>query len=633
MKKLLMVVLVLVVVAAIGLGIFIATFNADRYRPLVVEKLHAALGKPVGLERISLGWSGGIALRLSGLTISEPSEAGASEPIVSVESASAVVKLVPLLHKDVQISSIVLNRPRVHVVRDAQGRVNLLGPAVVASPAVASGRTATIGGAPVTFNVERFSIEDGTLRLTDAMATPPIEVPIERIDVLLRNISLVEPIDAELRCALFSQRQNVRVTGRVHAPVGGTPAVAEDVRLEADLGAVQLANVTHALPSLAQAGLRELAGELAVSIQRVVLDQAAFAQLEAAVSLANGRVATERLAAPIEAIALQATAKPGHLALEKLSAKLGGGTIQVTGQIDQPMAHPQSALRVVVEQLPIEALTPTASSPNQPQLGGRLSATFEGTAQGMAWPELSRTMAGQGRVQLHDGVVKNLNIVRTVFEKLSIIPGLVQRLESRLPASYSEKLNAKDTRLKPIDLPLAAQNGTLRVEQARIETDTAQIDATGTVGFDGTMAAQATLFLDPDLSVAIIASVKELQNLADANGRLAIPLALQGKAPDGIRPDLQYIASRLVTEKANELIGNLINKALEKNLPSSGEPQTLPRGGAQAPGQTAPPSSSSQPAASPLRSLLQGVLEQQGILPPSNERTTPSSDSPSSTRR
>ena len=51
------------------------------------------------LERISLGWRGGVAVQLRGLAIYED-QAAKLEPLVAIDSASAVVRLLPLLHKD-----------------------------------------------------------------------------------------------------------------------------------------------------------------------------------------------------------------------------------------------------------------------------------------------------------------------------------------------------------------------------------------------------------------------------------------------------------------------------------------------------------------------------------------------------
>jgi hypothetical protein len=64
MKKALIALACLSLCVAAGVGIFIATFNADRYRPLAVNKMSETLGLPVEMGRLSLVWKNGLALRV-----------------------------------------------------------------------------------------------------------------------------------------------------------------------------------------------------------------------------------------------------------------------------------------------------------------------------------------------------------------------------------------------------------------------------------------------------------------------------------------------------------------------------------------------------------------------------------------
>ena len=122
MKYFLRVLVIICLLAVAAVAIFLATFDADRYRPQLIAQLQAALGKPVTLDRISLGWQQGIAVQFKGLAIYEGA-AAVGEPLIQVESAPGVLKLLPLLKKQVQVASVVLVRPRIQVTRDAQGNV------------------------------------------------------------------------------------------------------------------------------------------------------------------------------------------------------------------------------------------------------------------------------------------------------------------------------------------------------------------------------------------------------------------------------------------------------------------------------------------------------------------------------
>lgn len=69
MKKFFIILGILLGLMVLGFAIFFATFDLDRYRGTVVERLSAALGKPVQIERISLGWSGGLAFQAQGVSV------------------------------------------------------------------------------------------------------------------------------------------------------------------------------------------------------------------------------------------------------------------------------------------------------------------------------------------------------------------------------------------------------------------------------------------------------------------------------------------------------------------------------------------------------------------------------------
>ena len=174
-------------------------------------------------------------------------------------------------------------------------------------------------------------------------------------------------------------------------------------------------------------------------------------------------------------------------------------------------------------------------------------------------------------------MVANLNVLREVFEKLSVIPGLIQKLEATLPPEYQAKLAATETKLSPIETALRVEQGALRFENLIVQTDGFQLNAAGAVGLEGSITMRAMLRMDPVLSAAFIQRVKELQYLANASGELEIPLALQGQAPRVVViPDVNYVAQRLLETKGQELLTNLLQRALEKHLPkeSSSESPT-----------------------------------------------------------
>ncbi|MBI4340819.1 MAG: AsmA family protein [Candidatus Omnitrophica bacterium] len=456
MKKLLLIVGAVILLAAAAMAVFIATFDADRYRPLVVAELQKALNRPVTLQRMSLGWRNGIAAELQGLAVADPP---AAEPLLELESATAHVRLWPLLRRQVQVTAVTLMRPRIHVVRDAQGRINLLGAAVVAAPAAAAEQGSAGATAGIALEIASVQLRDGTLHWTDATAQPLPELWVRRLDVTARPIVPGRPMQLEVRAAVFAQEQNVRCSGRLMLPTGTSAGALEQVTLAAD-------------------------------------------------------------------------------------------------------------------GLPLQTLLP-AAEPGAPALRGTLALQAEGALPSFNPLHAALASSGEGRVRIAEPVIENLNLLRTVFDRLSMLPGLVQQLQARLPASYQAKLAARDTVLESIDVSARLESGALRFEDLQLRSDTFRLLGRGTVGVTGGVQIASRLQIEPELSAAIIRSVAELGALTNRSGEIEIPLAIQGQMPRlAVLPDLNYIASKVVVTKAVDVLERLLRPKAEPSPEAS--PQASP---------------------------------------------------------
>ena len=572
MKRFFLVVSIAAAVLFTGAVIFLATFDADRYRPLVVKQLEAATGASIRLDRISLGWHGGVALDLHHLAVI-PKLPASPDPAMEVARAAIVVRWLPLLRKDIQIASVSLAQPRIHLRRGADGTVGVVGlavgPATDGTPS-AAGRVPPrlpAGGssaAPMGLLVSSLEVTDGTVRLTDETAQPAIDVTLHDINATVKDLSLAGPIRLRVSLAFVSDRPNVTVSGTVYPPHGGQAGRLEHLRIEADLSRVDVEALGRAVPSIAHAGLRAgLAGILEVGLDRLALDPKGLADCSARVRLSQGRVAWSALRAPLEQVTVELIATPGRVELTRGSAAIAGGTVKATAAIEHLATTAEAAFRLEADAIQLDRLLP--SSEAEPHLQGRLAASFQGTSRGLTGAAVARTFAGEGRVRVSDGKILKLNLLREALARLSMLPGLMERLEARLPESSKAKLAEEDTVLELIEVPIVAERGMVRFTTLRLATDLCELEGTAALGLDGTFTGPLMLRIEPELSGAIVQSVSELQHLTDAKGRVEFPVMLQGTLPHVTPfPDIQYVASRLVVSKAQELLGNFLQKALER---------------------------------------------------------------------
>jgi hypothetical protein len=184
-------------------------------------------------------------------------------------------------------------------------------------------------------------------------------------------------------------------------------------------------------------------------------------------------------------------------------------------------------------------------------------------------------------VTVEEGVITDMNILRDVFQKIAVIPGLMEKLMARLPQDYKSRLEEKDTRLKTIQLPFSVRNGTVDLPRLNVATDSFRVEGSGTYGLDqSAVMGMALVSVDRDLSVAMIRSVEELQYLTSAQGELQIPLSVRGRVPQiAVTPDLQSLGTKIAEQKAKEMLGGYLEKALGgKKGPEAteGTPSTTP---------------------------------------------------------
>ncbi len=114
-KKILILLFVLLLLAGAALAFFVLTFDAERYRPLFIQKLSEITGAQVELEKLSLSWSGEPALKATNLNLifgrAQPGEAPQR-----VHVAAVAMPVLPLLRGQLQLKAAVLSdKPNVTV--------------------------------------------------------------------------------------------------------------------------------------------------------------------------------------------------------------------------------------------------------------------------------------------------------------------------------------------------------------------------------------------------------------------------------------------------------------------------------------------------------------------------------------
>jgi hypothetical protein len=294
------------------------------------------------------------------------------------------------------------------------------------------------------------------------------------------------------------------------------------------------------------------------------------------IELKDGKIWLQEIKDPIDRVSLKGKFTPDTLTAEPFSFTIGGGSVGGAVRVQNYLKIPQLQGRVSASNIRLEDWLPPSPA-DSPRPSGIVSIDFEGSSGGLSPHALLANLRGEGRVKWREARVLNLNVLRQVFDRLSVIPGIMPRLEARLGPEYLEKLNERDTALAPADTPFSVAGGIVSLPEVRVATETFSLSGRAQLAFDKRVDANVLIKIDPALSEAMAESVEELRLIADAEGRVEIPVRILGVAPRQLvlRPDLGFLASRLAVSKARDVLGGFMQSAFpEPRQPVPAEPVT-----------------------------------------------------------
>ncbi len=559
MKKIIMGVLIFFAVVALGVTIFIATFNADRFRPQIVKSIEESLGQRAEIGHLSLQWRGGIALAAKNFKLYSASDSAEGNPAFQVETVGVVLRLLPLLKKEIQVASIVLDKPNVEIVREPDGTFTIAGMRKTPQNNAEESSGSAHSKNPE-LSIGLIQIQSGQINFKDRSKTPPFSLEVRDLDLKVKDFTPAKPFVFQGRAAAFSSEQNLELSGQILIPQENKAGFLKDFIFKSDLSRLDISEIENTFPNLKSIGVKgPLKGLVEARVNDLTLGAGGVAEgPETSFNLKEGRVVFRSLESPVENIDLEMVLQGDNAELKNLSADFAQGTVKLSGSLQGIRGPAQTRFHASIQGLSLNALTP-AKAPGEPGLIGRVSVEFEGQAVGTQWPQISKTVSGQGRFSLRDGVITNFNVVREVFNRLSVLPGLVGRLEGRLPENYRATLSSDHTVLRPVEFTFAARDGVFFTDNLRVDSDHCILYGRGQVALDKTVMGDGLLQISPELSDAFMRSVNDLQHIMNARGQIEIPFRFGGILPQvKIEPDVKALTSKFVAGKTQGLVTELL---------------------------------------------------------------------------
>ncbi len=256
-----------------------------------------------------------------------------------------------------------------------------------------------------------------------------------------------------------------------------------------------------------------------------------------------------------------------NLALQSLDLLLRYGPEKAVfkGRLTVVNTLPQFEGTLEIRDLDMESVIPEVYKKGD-YVSGRLSAKAQLSFNGANPDMIERSLKGQGTVEIREGALRNRNLIKEVFDRLSPVLAITSSLGGELPPELNEMLGDRDTPFQLLQVVYTVQSGIVKVGDFRLTHPNYQLLGQGTYGIlDMSVGSSLQLLLSQSISAYLMKKIREMELIADPNGQVVIPFRCGGVFPNiAVQPDLSYLGSRLLQSGANQLLSGGVERLLGK---------------------------------------------------------------------
>jgi len=333
---------VFIVLVIAGLLIFVATFDVNQYRGSIQSQMEKRLDRKVTLGDMHLSLFPP-RFRVQNVQISDDSKFSEA-PFVKAQELNVSVQLMPLLHKDVEINSLNLERPVVNLIKNSAGVWNFasIGQESETAPGTAGQQGGPTNPAPTStkppaaepgstgqsFTLAELTITDGQLSILDQAKSKTPSV-YDHIDVTLKDFSPAKPFSVDASVRLAGSSQEAKLSGEGGPIVNGNP-VATPFHGTLSLKQIGLSDFAKFMSSPAMEGTDGIiTGETKINSQSGKLTAKGQTEIK------NPKVRGMELGFPITAqYDLTDDSTSDLLTIQNLLLKLGTTPLELSGTVN-----------------------------------------------------------------------------------------------------------------------------------------------------------------------------------------------------------------------------------------------------------------------------------------------------------
>jgi AsmA protein len=542
MRRALIGVGIFIVVVIAGLLIFAATFDVNRYRGTIQSQLEQHLGRQVALGDMHLSLFPP-RFRVENLAVSEDPQFSKDVAFVKAQALEVSVKLMPLLHKDVQIESVILQRPVVNLIKNSVGQWNF------ASLGQTS-KTQSASDGEQQFSLGELMISDGQISVLDQAKskTPSL---YDHIDVMLKNFSPKSAFTVDAAVRLAGSSQEAKLKGEGGPIVSGNPSETP-FHGTLSLKQIGLADFAKFMNSPALEGTDGI-----ISGETKITSQAGKLSAQGQTDIQNAKVRGMELGFPITAqYNLTDDLAADMLNIQSLLLKLGSTPLELSGTVNSKPTPALLDIKAkannvsIAEAAKLAAASGIALSQGTTATGNvNLNIQARGPADK---PSLTGTITGSN-IQLSGKSVAQPIQIPSV--NMNLTPSQVQSNAFNV-VSGGTTLNAQFT-VRNYQSPSPTVDATVRAPNAQLPAILAMAKAYGVTSLDK-LSGEGTMNLNMK-AAGPVTSLSSAEIMRALNGTVDLNFNNVKYSGANISHELSTIAGFLNPSAGSQSTGGVTN--------------------------------------------------------------------------
>ncbi len=411
----------LILVAIIGLVVFV---NPNDLKPQISQAVSKYTGRQLQLGG-DIEWSlfPWLGLQLNDAKVSNTPGFG-GKPFAEIQKLDIQVRLLPLLHKQLEVGKLHAKGLTLYLVKNAQGQANWekIHTATPPTAVATSSSSDTLPNylKPLSFGVAGLDIQDGQIFFDDQQKNKHVEISQLQLKSANLTINKSSPFSVKFNLKSNAPKLNaaVKLSTNITLNTDEKTLVLDKLNFDTllkdptypkgELPVSLLGDVTLNLNDQTVASDKFIA----TIVQNKFVGHIKGQNLLSNPSL-SGVLTTEQFKADkfsIQQVQLPFEFKNNTLTLNSITGKLYQGNYKGNATINLTTSTPQLATQGQLTQINTQSLFEQFNNKSQIQLVGLANVNFNLTTQGSDENTLIKNLQGQGQFNLDDGAIKGINL-------------------------------------------------------------------------------------------------------------------------------------------------------------------------------------------------------------------------------